>query len=200
MLLQKYSYKILKEIALVALTYRVSYKTIAKMFNTTIEDVQSTFRNLDDFSISLYYLDRETINEDEISERKAYECAKLYFKKRNELYKKLKDSSENREDIIKEIDELHHDIDDYHISILKNKTYYELSEIDREKIARYRLKYYLSRRNISSCFKIDKTVIPKIEQELAQKDPIYSRKLELLNYTYDRKNQEYGKNVVRKSR
>lgn len=70
--LKSLSAKTLKEIALVALTYRVSNKSIASLFDTTIEDVEIALKMIDDLEISLHYLNQEVLYDDEFSEKLPY--------------------------------------------------------------------------------------------------------------------------------
>ena len=91
--LKKASFKTQQEVALVALTYRTSYKSLAMILGTTIEDIEETFRFLDDLSASLHYLNQETLNEDEIAEEIAFNKTKDYFLKKTKLYKKIKEKS-----------------------------------------------------------------------------------------------------------
>lgn len=189
--LNKLSAKLLKEIALVALTYRVSYKSLAKIFNTTIKDVSDSFEQLENLRISLYYLDKETEFENEEVSKIAYKKAKEYFKKRTELYKKLKDKNTDKSKVILEIKELLYLIDDSDVKPLMSKKHNELSEEECEKIARFRLKYYHSVRIMPDYFNIGIIKINKIEEQLAAKDPIYSDKLDLLHYVYDQKRKDH---------
>ena len=131
--LNKLSAKLLKEIALVALTYRVSYKSLAKIFNTTIKDVSDSFEQLENLRISLYYLDKETEFENEEVSKIAYKKAKEYFKKRTELYKKLKDKNIDKSKVILEIKELLYLIDDSDVKPLMSKKHNEFSEEEFEK-------------------------------------------------------------------
>ena len=193
MKLQDVSLKKLKEIALVALTYRVSFKTLAKMFGTTIEDVDISCSYLDNLELPLYYLKVETQNENEEFEKIAEKNARLYFQKRNKLYERLKKEPEKKTEILKQITDLYHTIDDYEISRLLNKKAFTFDEFEQEIVAKYRLKYYCSLRRTQKNLGIDVDFIVKFEEILAKKDPIYARKLDLLNYTYDLKRNEFAR-------
>lgn len=190
---KKLSNKLLKEIALVALTYRTSYKTLAKILNTTEDDVSQAFLYLSDLSDALYYLNQETLNENEIAEKEAYFKTKNYFSKRTKLYSKLNNPNYTRQEVLEEINDLVSEINDHEVSIIMNKNYRKLTEADYEAIARFRLKYYYSIRAITRNFKISKEKINKVETELAKKDPIYSDKLDLLHYVCDKQRDKFSR-------
>lgn len=189
--IKKASFKIQQEVALVALTYRTSYKSLAIILGTTIEDIEDTFRHLDNLSVSLHYLNQETLNEDEMTEEIAFNKTKDYFLKKTKLHKKIKEDAIDKEEAINEFNLLHREIYDQDIRPLLEKTYRELSDEEKEKMARYRLKYYLSVRAIKRNSKLGPISINRIEEELAMKDPIYSDKLDLLHYVYDQQRESY---------
>ena len=95
--LKKLQAKVLKEVVLVALTYRVSYKNLARIFNTNIDDVKESFAILDFDTKALYFLNEETKLEDEINEKYAYTYAKNYFNKRNKIIKGLQTATDKEE-------------------------------------------------------------------------------------------------------
>lgn len=192
--LKKLQSKVLKEVVLVALTYRVSYKNIAKIFNTTVEDVKEAFELLDFNTNALSYLNEETILEDEINEKYAYVHAYNYFKKRNSIIKELKNSNDKVKiiELKNELKLLHRLIDDSIVLDSKDKKY--LSEEEKDSLARYRLKYYLSITSMKSVTNRSKETIRSCESQLAEKDLIYQEKLEELNNFYDKLNKNYFHN------
>lgn len=191
MKLEKASFKLQQEVALVALTYRTSYKTVASILGTTIDDIEKTFKYLDNLSISLHYLNQETLNENEIAEEIAFNKTKNYFLKKQNCIKKIKESAPDKEEALKEFNLLRREIYDQDIRLLLQKTHRELTNEDKEKLARYRLKYYLSLRAIDRNFKLGRGMINRIEEELASRDSIYSDKLDLLHYVYDQQRDNY---------
>ena len=191
--LKKSSFKIQKEVALVALTYRTSYKSLAMILGTTVEEIEQVFRYLDDLSVSLHYLNQETLNESQEVEEIAFNKTKQYFLLRTKICKITKEETtikENKE-LINKFKKLRREIYDNDIKELMTKTHRELNEDEQEKIARYRLKYYLSVRAIKRNFKLGQIMINKMEEELAKKDPIYSDKLDLLHYVYDQQRDSF---------
>lgn len=189
--LKKLQAKVLKEVVLVALTYRVSYKNLARIFNTTIDDVKESFAILDFDTKALYFLNEETKLEDEINEKYAYTYAKNYFNKRNKIIKGLQTATD-KEEIAKlklELKELYRLIDDSLVNESKDKKV--LNNEEKEAIAKYRLKYYLSLNSMKDIVKRDKDTIKKFENELAESNEIYKEKLEELNNYYDKDNKNY---------
>lgn len=189
--LKKLQAKVLKEVVLVALTYRVSYKNLARIFNTTIDDVKESFAILDFDTKALYFLNEETKLEDEINEKYAYTYAKNYFNKRNKIIKGLQTATD-KEEIAKlklELKELYRLIDDSLVNESKDKKV--LNNEEKEAIAKYRLKYHLSLNSMKDIVKRDKDTIKKFENELAESNEIYKEKLEELNNYYDKDNKNY---------
>ena len=189
--LKKLQAKVLKEVVLVALTYRVSYKNLARIFNTTIDDVKESFAILDFDTKALYFLNEETKLEDEINEKYAYTYANNYFNKRNKIIKGLQTAT-YKEEIAKlklELKELYRLIDDSLVNESKDKKV--LNNEEKEAIAKYRLKYHLSLNSMKDIVKRDKDTIKKFENELAESNEIYKEKLEELNNYYDKDNKNY---------
>lgn len=189
--LKKLQAKDLKEVVLVALTYRVSYKNLARIFNTTIDDVKEAFAILDFDTKALYFLNEETKLEDEINEKYAYTYAKNYFNKRNKIIRGLQTATD-KEEIEKlklELKELHRLIDDSLVNESKDKKV--LNSEEKEAIAKYRLKYHLSLTSMKDIVKRDIGTIKNLENELAEGNEIYKEKLEELNNYYDNDNKNY---------
>lgn len=193
--LNKLNRNVLKEIILMALTYRVSFKNLSKLLNASIEDIKASLSSLEEFNEPLYYLDIETINEDEINERVAYVNGYNYLKTRKKLLSQLSKAKKlnNKTEIDKIqnlIAEHHHLVDDSVAYGTVGKNLNILTEEEKEAIARYRLKYALSKRKVSTIFQRKReNSIDLIEEELAAKNPIYKEKIERLNdYMNMRKN------------
>lgn len=175
-----------KEIILMALTYRVSYKSLATMFQTTIEDIINMFKEYTEFQTFLENLDAETRNEEKWLESYAYEQACSYWEERTKLNLDLKELTKRKDGFaIKLVKakqrKLHTKIDDTMAYNIKEKKFATLTEEERNKIAWYRIKYSLTKELCCTIFKINKESMVKCEKELAQKDKIYATKLDYLN-------------------
>lgn len=191
--LSKAPFNLKKEVALVALTYRTSYKSLATILGTTEDDIEYSFKYIDNLDEALECLNHETVNETKEAEEISFNKTKEYFIKRKNIFKKIKQVGDVKKEGLLELNLLLREINDYGIDVLMKKNYRELNEEECEKIARYRLKYYYSVREIERNFNIADTTINKIEEELAKKDPIYSDKLNILHYYYDNIRNKYGR-------
>lgn len=181
---------VLKEIALLALTYRVSNKNLASLLDTSSEEIREALNDLIEFQIPLYWLRRETEFEDEIDERVAYIHAQNYLNKRKKLMKELKVAKETKdEEKIKEaqanLKEHFKEIDDTFVSQTIGKRLNELTTEEREAISKFRLKYGLAKRVCSKELGRPRKTIDRLDQELAEKNPIFRDKVELLNAYWD---------------
>lgn len=87
-----FSEKKRKEIILMALTFRLSYKTLAAMFGTTIEDVVVSLEGILGTEHAMKYLNIETINESNRFEILAYRKAKKYWDERERLLSAIKET------------------------------------------------------------------------------------------------------------
>ena len=181
------SNNLLKEIILVALTYRVSLKSLAILFNTSIEDIKQTFLFFDfDYLESLNFLHIETQNETKEEEKIAYEKAEIYFYLRSKLILAIKGTNhlETKENYKHLRMNLLKEIDDSFIKRIAGRKISAITIQDREYIARYRLKYYFSMAECSEKLKRSSEFIRACEEELALKDEIYAKKLAVLNETF----------------
>ncbi len=197
------SYNQIEELILLALTYRISYQNMAKLLKTDSEDIESTFNQLEKYEFPLYILNNETINEEEINARVAYVKGYQYLKKRKLLYQQLglaKKKQDNYQiaEIRNEIKEHMHLIDDYVVSKTLDKRVQELTEEEKEAIARFRLKYAVAFRNGASILKRSHQTLNKMETELALKNPIFKEKIERFNDYCYKNNQIFIKEYVRK--
>lgn len=198
--------KILKEIVMVALTYRVSYKNLARIFDTTIEDVKEAFYLLDFQPRALYYLDEETKLEDEINEKYAYTYAKNYFNKRNRIIKDLRNETDKRqiEKLKLELQELCSLVDDSIVLSSNGKYVNQLNDREIESIAKFRLKYWMSLTSAKKVLNRDKSTIHRIEEKYAENNKIFEEKLSGLNNYFESRekvffyNQEKNTKIGRK--
>lgn len=195
--LMAYSLKMQKEIVLMALTYRVSYKTIAKMFGVSFKNVIETFETFSDLYPSLCYLFLETYNEDEFHEKKAYNDAMLYWRERNELIKSLKEAKQNKEEekfnqIRIQLKKLYSKIDDTIVVSLKEKKATDLTQEESDLIAKYQLKYYLSERLCATQLGFSRNTIQNCSKSLAERNMIFAEKIALHNSVYQEKSQSYA--------
>ena len=78
---------IIKELVLMTLTYRISYQNLSRLLRASEEDIKRAFSKVDQCSSSLYHLEHETQNEDEINARVAYVHGYNYLKERKQLMK-----------------------------------------------------------------------------------------------------------------
>lgn len=213
--LKEYPVTIQKELMLMALTYRVSFETMAKMFHSTVEDVIDTFLNFDSLEDSLEYLFLETYNEDATHKQKAYNDAKNYWHQRNELVnflnevirkQKLVKESKNSKDEIQsilaqleeakiaikqQIEALYSLIDDTLLFEICKKSSQSLTLEEENLIARYLLKYYLSLNQSGERLKIDKKRISRYRENLEQDDVIFAAKMVLYHKVYDDRSESY---------
>lgn len=194
--LMSYPLKTQKEIVLMALTYRVSYKTISKMFGVSFKNVIETFKSFNDLYPSLCYLFLETYNEDEFHEKKAYNDAMLYWRERNELIKSLNEAKKNKEkekcnQMNVQVKKLHSKIDDTIVVSLKEKKAVDLTQDERDLIAKYQLKYYLSERVCAMQLGFSRNTIQNCSKSLAERNMIFAEKIALHNGVYQEKSQSY---------
>lgn len=203
--LSSYSIELQKEIILMALTYRVSFKTIAEMFHTTMEDVIRTFLHSKDLLESLDLLFEETINEDEINEKVGKAYAKKYWKERNELIKALNEAKksgdeEKIQEIKMEIKKLHSKIDDsFILEKIENNTR-DLKQEEKDRIAWFPLKYNLSIIETRRRLHMHVETIMKYQEDLAKRNMIFCEKLDFYKKRFQLVRTMYtteGENISR---
>lgn len=184
--------KLLSEIALIALTYRLSYKNLAELLKKDEESIKDSLLSLGEYNHALNFLEIETQNENEEVEAVAYNGAYEYLNTRNNLlrlYNQKKKKNEDNSDVIRRIKEHQSEIDD---SIIQKSLFSKnLSQEEKDKIARFRLKYYCSLGEAKSILHREKDTIKKLEDDLASRDPLFARKLEGLNSYYTVKNNAF---------
>lgn len=203
--LSDYKYKTLKEIVLVALTYRVSFKSIAKLFKVSFTDVFNTFYDFDSYSFALSQLFNETFLEGEIEEKRALYYAKEYYKKRKEIFKKLNDAKEvNNGSLIEqytnELNILTSTINDtLLIEGIKNSSYHMTKE-ERDMLARFQLKYYLSNEVCAEILSIDSKTVFRATENLRKEDRIFDEKTQMREEYYNNDSLRGKQEKSKKSR
>lgn len=203
--LSDYKTKTLKEIVLVALTYRVSFKSIAKLFKVSFIDVFNTFFYFDSYSFALIQLFNETFCEGEIEEKRALYYAKEYYKKRNEIVKKLNDAKKlNNESLIEqynnELKYLTSSIDDtLLIEGIKNSSYH-MTKKERDMLARFQLKYYLSNEVCAEILSIDSKTVFRATENLRKEDRIFDEKTQIREEYYNNNSLRGKQEKNKKSR
>lgn len=182
--ISNFSNKVLKEIVLVALTYRVSLKNLSILFNTDILDICDALKNLDYLMTALNHLFIETENEDEISSKRALFKAKEYYQKRNKYVKMLNDAKrkcdyQKQKEAKVLLDKLYLEINDKPLHEALEKDMINLTSEERDLIAQYQLKYYLSDRKCCELLKINKETLASICASYAERNPIYAEKKDI---------------------
>jgi len=197
--------KTIQELILMALTYRVSYKNLAILLNSSEEEIKEVFESFLDMQEILRYLDFETRNEDEINQRVAYINAKNYLNKRQLIMKELiLAKKENNKDAIKEakekLDKHFELVNDSFVLSTVNKNISELTQEECDAISRFRLKYGASKKWSTTQLKRDRRTINRLDEELAQRNPIFREKIELLNDYWHERRKEFTMEYAKKGR
>ena len=182
------SYNTIKEFINMALTYRVSYKSLAKLFSSTEEEIRNTFLQFPGYKFALEQLDIETRYEIEINERVAYLQALSYLQNRSKILKKIniakKDQNQLEINNLKiQFKQLNSLIDDSIVYRTIGKPLIKLTKLERESISKYHLKYYTDIGTCSEKLRRNKKTIEMLDQELAEKKTIFGEKIERL-YDY----------------
>ncbi len=89
-------------------------------------------------------------------------------------------------------EELHSKIDDSKILALKGKKATDLSQEEKDLIARYQLKYYLSSSLRGELLGYDKNTIQRYSASLAEKNMIFAEKYTLHTKIYKEQNERYA--------
>ncbi len=178
-----YSENILNEIFMMALTYRVSLRNLCLMFTCSFDDLNEAIKKRADMGIFIDSLDKCTINEDEEMSRISFERASAYWKKRQELLKKLRNAKTigEKNDIKEELKVHRSLIDDIYANKLINRSNYRFSSQDKDVIANFRVKYSFSKEKTAQVLNINHNIITIACEEKALKDPIYAKQLEAIN-------------------
>lgn len=183
------------EIVLLALTYRLSLKSLCEIYKTSEEDIKNAILKLKEENLSraLYFLNIETINEDEETKEYSKNKVMYYIKKKNLLLKKMvgTNDSKRKDDYKILIKELYHQIDDTIVNNTIGKKLSDLTDEEKDALASYRLKYYCSLTLAKKVLHRDKQSIINIEQQKALKDPIFARKLFELNLKFEQEQNNF---------
>jgi hypothetical protein len=183
--------KTITEVILMALTYRLSYVNLAKLFKTTVEDVSEAFSRFSEYDEALKHLRIETECEDETDSRVAFVNAYNYWATRKiilrELAKAVKENNADQEREAREKLKNHRlKIDDSLAMAIMDRTSDLSINEQKEVILKYRLKYGISIKQIVKLFHHDRRIIKRWEEEYCQINPIYKGKIEILNGYYDK--------------
>ncbi len=186
-----------EEIILIMLTYRVSYNSMAKMLKVSVDDLKEKldyFRS-SFYQVFLYRLDLETANESSYEEQIAYINAYNYLKTRRLILKKIKmakkEHDQTKLDLFqKELKNHLKLIDDTIVSQTVNKPLSALTNEEKIAIANYRLKYAQSLSKCAQALSRDRKTIKKLEEEYAETNPLFRKKIEELNDYWQGKSQE----------
>lgn len=186
--IREYPQNVQEEIILMALTYRLSFVNMTRIFKTTIDDILAIYENFrETHSRFLLYLAIETDTEDKQNEYIACAKAKVYFQKRNKIIKQLNETTEEekKEELKSVLRELHTEIDDAIVLGTIGKKTGDLTEVEQDAIARYRVKYSLGLVECKTILKRDRETIRNYESNLAEKNIVFREKLEFLNTVKD---------------
>lgn len=197
--------KLIEELILLALTYRISYKSMAKLLKTTEDDVKENFEKVDKFFISLYYLNIETCNEDEINERVAYINGHNYLVERKKIIKEINAAKAANDQIELErsqekFRELLMLIDDTIVSGLANKKLSTFTDQEKELVSRYRLKYAMAKKECARRIGHSANAILAFDQELSEKNIIFKEKIERLDDFWRDKQKGYALEYLKKQK
>ena len=208
-----------KELIMVALTYRVSFSSMALLFNTTIDDILTIYYSFFEYDTPLKNLFQETRNESEKTSKEALKRATQYYKKRNQLAKRtnsvkemltkidkekeLQEENEQKKEALQNKYEQALEEFRMHRSFVfdslalacKNKKTKEFSEEEQEALAWYRIKYSLSLQEWVTATKVIREVLVTCERRLMEKDAFFKEKIEYLN---SKNRVEYLESYARK--
>lgn len=178
-----YSPKILEEIFMMALTYRVSLRNLCLMFMCNIIDLETAIKKVPNLSNFIEDLDKCTINESKEFQLISLKNAKTYWKKRQNLIKGIKNAknTEEKNKLKEELNKHRSLIYDVDVRKVIDRDNYQLTDEQKEQIARCRVKYSLTVLKTSEVFKVNHNLIRELCSELALKDHIYAKQLEAVN-------------------
>lgn len=178
----------IKKLILMALTYRVSIKSLEENFNVTRQEIVEYASGYDYLERALYVLYHETLFEAEEIQEKALKEAKIFWIGRkkciydyNQAKKEGKSNEEQRRLLNRYKAWIDRIGDKEFIEIAKKEGSSRLTNEEKEVCVRHRLKYGLSLRDIGHSINLNKDVIRQYEEKKAQQDPIYAAKRTNLN-------------------
>ncbi len=189
-----YNSATINEIILMALTFRPSVESLAKILKTTTEDIFHLFDINDNYRSACFHLHYETRNLkvlDEKTDLITFTNALDYWIARTRLINLLNKYKDNKnQTIIKnKLKNLHREIDDSIFNEAKAKHFNNLTLEEARAVAQFRVKYNLSWKRIDK-MGLDREKLLKLEKELASQDVIFRNQLEFLNDS-----NQYQKNV-----
>lgn len=198
--LQAYPKNVQKEFLLLSLTYRVSFKSLARIIGSTVEDILYTFLSFEEYFDSVNYLFFETMNEDEFSEKLAFTNAKKYYLKRNKLIKALKEAMGGKEELKQQIQKLHQEINDSLLTSIVQKDGKNLTQNERDFLAMYPIKYGLALMECERKLFISRKTFHKYQNDLAERKPIFADKLNIYQAKSDFLSNKYVEDRVKNYR
>ncbi len=93
--------------------------------------------------------------------------------------------------IKKQLEELRDEVYDLFVQRLKEKNPLEYTQEEKDKIARFQLKYYLSSTKCSAIFGLDRTTFSRYCNSLAERNMIFAEKMLLYNNFYQAASQKW---------
>ncbi len=186
-----------REIVHVALTYRLSIKSLCDLYKTSGDDIENVFQNVNEFYDALKYLLYETENEKEDISLESFRKGKYFLSRKKLIFRNLKMAKEKNEyekveayqekwlALQKEI------LDDRDVEYLKTQGI--LSYDDKLKIVQYRLKYGLTKIKCATIFGISTDTLIAFEEDLMKDSFYYDEKISSLNAFNDEKHSSYKK-------
>ncbi len=173
-----------KEIVLAALTFRLSFNNLCRLFETSADDIEKMFDHFPLLDYPIYLLNLETMNESKELEDLAFKKGKIYFLKAQELRAlkrkaMLKGETEKQEALTEKILLLQTEINDSLALAMQNSD--EITEQDLLVIINYRIKYGLARNRCEDLFGIKDYRLRAFENKLMSQDNYYQSKLYFLN-------------------
>ncbi len=169
---------------MVALTYRISVVNLCRLFETSYDDIEKVFENFSIYNFPIYFLNLETMNENEEFETLAFKKGKHYFLRVQELrrfkIKAIQEGNDEKLEVFNEkIRSLQNEINDSAALALQNND--EITHEELLVIINYRIKYGLSRIQCEEMFGVKEFRLREYENKLIEKDDYYRAKLYFLN-------------------
>ena len=186
--LKDYSPNMQRDIALLGLTYRISFQNLALIFNTSVIEIAQLFFRVGIPRNTMDSLFLETLNEKEEYAKKAFRNAQIYLLKREHFRKNLEQAKkeanvEKMKEAKQGLKELHAKIDDSVEEGLKKRKNKNFTQEEQDLIARYQMKYDLTTQVCSQEFGVSVAEIVQYNKNLAERDAIFSDKC-LWHQTY----------------
>lgn len=179
--LKDYSPNMQRDIALLGLTYRISFQNLALIFNTSVIEIAQLFFRVGIPRNTMDSLFLETLNEKEEYAQKAFRNAQIYLLKREHFRKNLEHAKkeanvEKMKKAKQRLKELHAKIDDSVEEGLKKRKNKNFTQEEQDLIARYQMKYDLTTQVCSQEFGVSVAEIVEYNKNLVERDAIFSDK------------------------